>query len=214
MFSNRQTPQTPRAYCDGRREVRSISPHTGNKMECPEAMSDWRTTPAADDQHRSSSATTSGAELAPLICFSHLRWNFVFQRPQHLMVRAARGRGVFFWEEPIWLDAADADQLGLRLEKTDQGVVVATPVLAPGLDAAAVQQTQRLMLDALVRTEELCDAILWYYTPAALSFSGHLTTQQPVVYDCMDELSAFLGADPSLPAQERALLDRADVVFT
>jgi len=177
-------------------------------------MSDWRTTPAADDQHRSSSATTSGAELAPLICFSHLRWNFVFQRPQHLMVRAAQGRRVFFWEEPIWLDAADADQLGLRLEKTDQGIVVATPVLAPGLDAAAVQQTQRLMLDALVRTEELCDAILWYYTPAALSFSGHLTTQQPVVYDCMDELSAFLGADPSLPAQERALLDRADVVFT
>jgi UDP-galactopyranose mutase len=177
-------------------------------------MSDWRTTPATGDQYLSRTATGGSPELAPLICFSHLRWNFVFQRPQHLMVRAAQGRRVFFWEEPVWLDAADADQTGLQLEKTDQGVIVATPVLAAGMDAAAIQQAQRLMLDELVRAEELGDAILWYYTPAALPFSDHLTTQQPVVYDCMDELSAFLGADPSLPAQERALLDRADVVFT
>ena len=37
-----------------------------------------------------------------LICLSHLRWNFVFQRPQHLMSRFARDRRVFFVEEPVF----------------------------------------------------------------------------------------------------------------
>jgi hypothetical protein len=30
--------------------------------------------------------------IRDLICFSHLRWNFVFQRPQHLMRRARLAR--------------------------------------------------------------------------------------------------------------------------
>ena len=38
---------------------------------------------------------------APLICFSHLRWDFVLQRPQHLMGRFARTRRVLMWEEAI-----------------------------------------------------------------------------------------------------------------
>ena len=44
---------------------------------------------------------TSPASSRPtpdLICFSHLRWNFVFQRPQHLMSRYARAHRVFFVE--------------------------------------------------------------------------------------------------------------------
>src|SRR4051794_23655661 len=40
-------------------------------------------------------------ERQTLICFSHLRWDFVFQRPQHLMTRFAKGRRVVFWEEPV-----------------------------------------------------------------------------------------------------------------
>ena len=35
-----------------------------------------------------------------------------------------------------------------------------------------------------------------------------------VVYDCMDELSAFRFAPPELRANEAALLQAADVVFT
>src|ERR687893_1400594 len=41
------------------------------------------------------------SEPVTLICFSHLRWNFVFQRPQHLMSRFARDMAVVFWEEPM-----------------------------------------------------------------------------------------------------------------
>ena len=31
---------------------------------------------------------------AALICFSHLRWHFVYQRPQHLMTRFARDHDI------------------------------------------------------------------------------------------------------------------------
>jgi len=50
---------------------------------------------------------------ADLICVSHLRWNFVFQRPQHLMTRLARERRVFFFEEPLF----DAEQSHLQIDR-------------------------------------------------------------------------------------------------
>ena len=61
---------------------------------------------------RSSGATLAGgadetAERKPdLVCLSHLRWDFVFQRPQHLLSRCARDRRVFFVEEPIFTDGS------------------------------------------------------------------------------------------------------------
>jgi UDP-galactopyranose mutase len=82
------------------------------------------------------------------------------------------------------------------------------------MNEAVAMKAQRALLDRLMRTEVITDPVLWYYTPQALGFSDHLTTERPIVYDCMDELAAFLGADPSLPGRERALMDRADIVFT
>jgi UDP-galactopyranose mutase len=69
------------------------------------------------------------------------------------------------------------------------------------------------MLDALLAEQQINSPILWYYTPYALSFTGHLA-RSLVVYDCMDELSGFLGADAALPLLERELLGQAGVVFT
>ena len=142
-----------------------------------------------------------------LLCFSHLRWDFVFQRPQHLLSRAAKTMRVFYLEEPIWLEHCEA---GLTTRMTDEGVVVVQPQLPWGADDVAVQ---RGLLDRLVAAQRIVAPTLWYYTPAALRFSSHIEGR-PVVYDCMDELSAFAGADPELPSLERALLDRADLVFT
>ncbi len=152
-------------------------------------------------------------EEPPLICFSHLRWDFVFQRPQHLMTRAARSRRVFFWEEPIWSEPSAESVPNLRMLTTDTGVTVVTPVMPSGMDKRAVVRAQRWMLHNLLDTNRISDPILWYYTPQALPFSAHLTYPR-VVYDCMDELSAFLGADQLLPILERELLARASVVFT
>lgn len=144
-----------------------------------------------------------------LICFSHLRWNFVFQRPQHLMVRFARDRRVYFVEEPV---VDDSRESWIQLEMQD-GVVVVVPHVPHGLAENDVAAAQRAMLDRLIAVEEMKRFVLWYYTPMALRFSDHLEPVR-VAYDCMDELSAFKGASSDLPALERQLLRRADVVFT
>jgi UDP-galactopyranose mutase len=142
-----------------------------------------------------------------LLCFSHLRWAFVFQRPQHLLTRAAAALRVIYWEEPVWVEEA-APRLHRR--SSPEGVLIVQPFLPYGADPDAAQ---RRLLDAMLRDAGVTDPILWYYTPRALAFSDHLRASL-TVYDCMDELSAFAGADPSLPAREQALLRRAGLVFT
>ena len=70
--------------------------------------------------------TSVSRQDADLICFSHLRWDFVYQRPQHLLSRFAKQRRVFFVEEPVYA-AVSAPTLR---EMERQGVLVAVPVLA------------------------------------------------------------------------------------
>ena len=152
----------------------------------------------------------AGSAPNTLICFSHLRWRFVFQRPQHLMTRAARKGRVYFWEEPL---PADGDTPTLDMEVSDQGVTVLTPRLPAHLSEAMTEKLQRALLDQFISDQMITHPVLWYYTPQALPFSKHLHADC-VIYDCMDELSAFLGADPALPLRERDLLARADLVFT
>jgi UDP-galactopyranose mutase len=152
---------------------------------------------------------TPPVERAPLICLSHLRWNFVFQRPQHLMTRCARGRAVYFVEEPIREGTAAPS---LRIERSSH-VTVVVPCLPADMDAADAFAVQRSLIDALIDQERLANYVLWYYTPLALAFTDHL---QPlaVVYDCMDELSGFKGASPALKAYETELFRRASLVLT
>ena len=154
-------------------------------------------------------ASRSASPEPDLICLSHLRWRFVFQRPQHLMTRCARDRRVYFVEEPIVEGAIEP-----RLERdVDSGVTVLVPRLPEGLDDRAAAAVQCRLLEELIAQEQMVDYVLWYYTPMALSCTAHL---QPVaiVYDCMDELSAFMGAPALLRAREADLLARASVVFT
>jgi len=146
-----------------------------------------------------------------LICFSHLRWDFVFQRPQHLMGRFAAHSTVVFWEEPCFLDEGEAPRLDTRLCPETQ-VIIATPRLAKGHDPAAQQYALKQLLDTFVgRFEGVL--IRWYYTPMMLPFSEHLPAEC-VVYDCMDELANFKGAPPQLLELEQRLLAQADLVFT
>ena len=145
-----------------------------------------------------------------IVCFSHLRWGFVFQRPQHLMSRFARTNRVIYWEEPLF-QAGGESRLQLKTD-AEHGVIVATPLLAEGMAPAEVEATLRRLLDELVgrRAGEL---VRWYYTPMMLTFSRQLHAAC-TVYDCMDELANFRFAPPELAALERELLATADVVFT
>ncbi len=159
---------------------------------------------------RERAAATGGFQPIDLLCFSHLRWNFVYQRPQHLLSRAGRSMRVIFWEEPLYLDEPGPS---LHLVETGTGVLVAQPILPWGTEPGEITAIQRGLLDDFVREHCIVDPLLWYYSPVALDFTAHLPSSL-VVYDCMDELSGFDGADPALPARERDLLARADLVFT
>ena len=148
-------------------------------------------------------------ETPDLICLSHLRWNFVFQRPQHLLTRCASESRVFYVEEPFF-DAAARPEL--HLERSGN-VTVVVPHLPPGDSDAENCATLRRLMDNLLLRQQITEYVLWYYTPMALGFTDHLTPQA-IVYDCMDELSAFAHAPALLKIREAELLRRADLVFT
>ena len=144
-----------------------------------------------------------------LICLSHLRWRFVFQRPQHLMTRCARERRVYFVEEPLYSPGGVPH---LRRD-IDGGVTILVPQLPSDLDEPAIVSAQRALLDDFIAQEHITDYVLWYYTPMALPFTRHLTPLA-IVFDCMDELSAFKNAPAVLREREADLMAEASVVFT
>jgi UDP-galactopyranose mutase len=148
------------------------------------------------------------SSAADIVCFSHLGWDLVFQRPNHLMSRAAANRRVFYVEEP-----EPAERPGLAMRVRQGGVVVVTPRIPEHVTGTARTATLRLLMDTLFKSERIERPRLWYYTPLALPWTDHLDAEA-VVYDCMDELSAFRNAAPELRGLEAALLSRADVVFT
>ncbi len=146
-----------------------------------------------------------------LLCFSHLRWHFVTQRPQHLLTRAARTRRVFFWEEPWW-DADDNGDGTPTLEAMPEGENLW--VLRPHLPRAGnADEMLRILLNHFMADQHIDSYIRWYYTPMMLSFTQHLAPEA-TIYDCMDELSGFLFAPPELQEREQQLFAAADVVFT
>lgn len=156
----------------------------------------------------SQSAAIPAPTLDNLLCFSHLRWNFVYQRPQHLLSRAARRWRVWHIEEPIW-----SDNLHLDIRQNAPQLWSVVPHLPHGTSAEETIPLQRKLLDQLIADRQIQNYGLWYYTPMALPFSDHLQPRL-TVYDCMDELSSFLGAPPQLLEQERRLINRSDVLFT
>jgi glycosyltransferase involved in cell wall biosynthesis len=144
-----------------------------------------------------------------VVCFSHLRWNFVFQRPNHLMQRCARERRVFFVEEPVF----DGDRPQLSVERVDRKLFVVVPQLPRDTPPAAVPRLVESAIRELFREWNIEAPITWYYTPMALASASTLKASL-VVYDCMDQLSAFHGAPPHLREREIELLQRAHLVFT
>lgn len=152
----------------------------------------------------------------PLVCFSHLRWSFVWQRPQHLLTRIARQHPVYLIEEPRIHETDDAPHLAVSKES---GITILTPSL-PRTEGQKGGFTSRN--NALIRTvlakyfrHELSspEVIAWYYTPMSLGALPAELHAVITVYDAMDELANFRGAPRELRDRERALMQRADLVF-
>lgn len=152
----------------------------------------------------------SNLKECDLVCLSHLRWDFVYQRPQHLLSRFAREMRVFFFEEPVFIDG----ETHLKTEaRADNLFVLAPQISHADRDTKNIADIQRRMLDDLLEARSISQFALWFYTPMAFAFAWHL---EPLVtiFDCMDELSAFKFAPPELLENERRLMKKADLIFT
>ena len=168
------------------------------------------TAPAADQ----AAASTLPYSLPDLVCFAHLHWDFVWQRPQHLLSRFAQHGRVFYVEEAFY-HADDLVEPHLEVKERQNGVKVLVVHLPQHLraDEAAADEAQFAVLSKFFQESSVARFVAWYYTPMALGKS-RLFAPALTVYDCMDELAQFKGAPPELRQREQELFQRADLVFT
>ncbi|BAY99256.1 UDP-galactopyranose mutase [Tolypothrix tenuis PCC 7101] len=192
------------------RNIISAQPAKTKQREIDETPSSGTSLLHSSSSHKKTQPTETFKDTPDIICLSHLRWNFVYQRPQHLLSRCAQGKRVFFIEEPIF----SADPLArLDINEDGSGVVVVVPHLPENISQEAINADLQVLIDGLLTEQKVNKYICWYYTPMAIAFTRHLQPQA-VVYDCMDELSAFKGASPTLKNYEAELFRLADLVFT
>lgn len=147
--------------------------------------------------------------MPTLIVFCHLRWDFVFQRPQHLMTRLAEHYDILFVEEPVYSEG----RAYLKKTAVAPNITVCQPhtaIHAPGFHDDQLPTLQTLLADLVPSGEQ---PVVWFYTPMALPLLQGLNPSK-IVYDCMDELAMFKNAPKQLLQRESALLNMADVVFT
>lgn len=154
-----------------------------------------------DRKQQPANSKTEGTSY-DMVVFCHLRWGFVYQRPQHLISRMAETNKILFIEEPI--PYAEGEENQYELEVINENLHILKPKVN---DIASIAE----ILKPLIQDQQLETA--WFYSAA---FSPLLKSFQfeTVIYDCMDELTLFKGASPELINQEKYLLSRADIVFT
>jgi glycosyltransferase involved in cell wall biosynthesis len=154
-------------------------------------------------------------DLSPMVVHCHLRWDGVWQRPQQILSRLAAHYRIAFVEEPIFVPEAEGPSLAVR---EANGVTVLQPHVPPQEEhlprvSPANQEIVRGLVSPYLRDHGFTGGVRWHYAPMA-TYMRDLTNDHTVVYDCMDELSAFKGAPPELVERERELMAEADVMFT
>lgn len=168
------------------------------------------TAPAAEQ----AAAKNIPYSLPDLVCFAHLHWDFVWQRPQHLLSRFAQ-HGRVFYVEDAFFHADDFIEPHVEVKERQNGVKVVVVHLPNRLrgDEAASDQAQFGALSRFFAESQVDQFVAWYYTPMALGKS-RLFAPVLTVYDCMDELAQFKFAPPELRQREQELFEKADLVFT
>lgn len=137
-----------------------------------------------------------------LVVFSHLRWDFVYQRPQHIISRMSNFYKILFVEEPIPYTAEQKDKA--RITKVSKQLSIFQPMVD------SITDTGKILKEYISNTSI---PIAWFYSAAFVQVLNEFKFDR-IVYDCMDELSLFKGASEQIRVQERYLMSEADVVFT
>jgi beta-glucosidase/6-phospho-beta-glucosidase/beta-galactosidase len=164
---------------------------------------------------------TKDTDRYGIVVFSHLRWGFVWQRPQQFLSRFAKKHPILFIEEPFF-DRPEGSEPDLQFHRVMPNVTVACPHCPgswnhnPQLPDMLRKWAHEAIAAMNENTEGAFDKpLLWYYSPMDAGWSlGHFTNNRGVVYDCMDELSQFTGAPKQLVDNEARLIGHADIVFT
>lgn len=147
--------------------------------------------------------------MRSIIVFSHLRWDFVYQRPQHILSRLAKHYQIIFLEEPVF----EPDTTELSISHPLPNLTVCRPILPidePGFHERHMPALRKMVRELVAEHDQVT---VWFYTPMAFPLLGEVEAQH-VVYDCMDELSAFKNPPAKLLEYEACLLQASDVVFT
>lgn len=166
----------------------------------------------------------SGRPDYGIIVHCHLRWDYVWQRPQHIVSRLSQFHPVLFLEDAAPLpsdEPGSENQPRMQLTHVSPSLTVARPLLTPHVgdpvrDAEIDKingSAWRRLLDTLVHSLRWPGLVHWFYTPMAID-SRTLYEPLAIAYDCMDELANFKNAPADLKQNEEELLRAADVVFT
>ena len=152
-----------------------------------------------------------------ILVFSHLRWGFVWQRPQQFLSRFARQHPILFVEEPFF-DIPEGSEPRLEFHNVMPNVTVACPHMGPSWSKnpelpEMLRQYTRQAIDSMNDDGTFDAPLLWYYSPMDSAWSLGYFANRGIVYDAMDELSQFTGAPRSLVANEARLMEAADIVF-
>jgi glycosyltransferase involved in cell wall biosynthesis len=144
----------------------------------------------------------NGPQYYDMIVFCHLRWQFVYQRPQHLISRLASNMKVLFIEEP--LPANQDGTLPGNLMVISEQLHVLQPFVK---DIESIID----ILHAYIKNKTI--PVGWFYSASFAPLLEQINFET-IVYDCMDELSLFKGASVHLINQEKYLMAHAEIVFT
>jgi glycosyltransferase involved in cell wall biosynthesis len=142
------------------------------------------------------------AQNYDMIVFCHLRWQFVYQRPQHIISRMSDNMKVLLIEEPIGYDSKE--------ENTANLVVINDNLHVLQPKVKDIESIVKILPDYIKNSNP---SIGWFYSASFTPLLDYFEFET-VVYDCMDELSLFKGAPEHLIHQEKYLMANADIVFT
>jgi beta-glucosidase/6-phospho-beta-glucosidase/beta-galactosidase len=186
---------------------RSVDPAPGLSAE-----------PAAASTIKDSSVEVKSTDRYGVVVFCHLRWGFVWQRPQQFLSRFAKKHKILFIEEPFF-DLKDGAEPRIDYHKVMPNVTVVTPHVSASWNRnpqlpQKLREFTKTAINAINETGEFDRPLLWYYSPMDSAWSLGYFENRGVVYDCMDELSQFTGAPKALVSNEARLIEHADIVFT
>jgi glycosyltransferase involved in cell wall biosynthesis len=163
------------------------------------------------------SIRVSPSSSVSILVHCHLRWDFVWQRPQQILSRLAAHHAILVLEEPV----ADDGPARLEVSEPAKNIVRVVPHL-PGAESMPVEsrcETVLALLTDALRVEPALQGrfksvVQWFYSPLTAPFFLDRLPSVGIVYDCMDELANFRFAASDIAKREQLLLSRADVVFT